>query len=167
MKIDKDYMSLPTWMGTLCSIFTFVIISGYAFQKTDILLNRLDTNLIGATIDNNFDSDFVFDYSRGFNFAVALTAFNSNQEHILDPSYGELRFRAYSWGRDPVTDESFVGEEPVPSHPCSREELGLEGEAQSRFFPTTADSASDVSFYSKKFVCIDDENLKVFGDYNS
>lgn len=49
MKIDKDRMRLPTWVGTFFSLITIFIISWYTFQKTDILFQKLDTNVIGAT----------------------------------------------------------------------------------------------------------------------
>ena len=131
------------------------------------MLNRLDTDIIGSTDDRFFSSDYVFDFKQGLNYAVAFSAYDSNQEIILDPSYGELRFRAYTWGRDPVTDESFVRFDPIPTHPCTREELGLEGKAQSRFFPIIQDSFGEVGFYHKKFICVDKEYLKVYGDFSS
>ena len=132
------------------------------------MLNRLDTDIIGSTDDRFFSSDYVFDFKQGLNYAVAFSAYDSNQEIILDPSYGELRFRAYTWGRDPVTGESFLRHDPIPTHPCTREELGLEGEeAQSRFFPIVQDSLGDLSYYSKKFICVDQESLKVYGDFSS
>ena len=48
------------------------------------------------------------------------------------------------------------------------EELGLEGDIEkSIFMPTHPASLDEVQFYSKKLKCVDKENYKIFGDYNS
>ena len=65
--------------------------------------------------------------------AVGLTAYDSETEYILDKSIGELNFMAYEWGED-ENKELYVRKTILPSHICSKEELGLEGD-NSSFFP--------------------------------
>lgn len=70
-------------------------------------------------------TDVIFDASKGLNVAIAFTAFDNEQENILDPSYGELVFREYKWG---ATDdgEYFISYDKIETHTCTRDELGLE-----------------------------------------
>jgi len=86
-------------------------------------------------------------------------------ENILDPMIGELRFRSYEWGYDDQGDifEKFTN---FPTHVCSREELGLEGDPEKhKFMPTQPRSKSYVDLYQKKFNCIDESELKIHGDF--
>lgn len=41
-----------------------------------------------------------FNHTNGFNFAVAFSAYDDDPEPILDPTYGELKFNHYFWGRN-------------------------------------------------------------------
>ena len=75
----------------------------------------------------------MFDFQKGLNLAVGLTAYDSEREYILDKSIGELNFMAYEWGED-ENGEVFARKTIIPSHVCSKEELGLEGD-NSNFFP--------------------------------
>ena len=68
----------------------------------------------------------------GLNFAVAFSAYDSETEDILDPSYGSLTFNNYAWGVE--ENEYFVSIDEMPSHTCTKEELGIEG-VNSSFFP--------------------------------
>lgn len=61
MKIDSGLMSLPSWMGTCCSIFTFIILSAYTLQKSEVLFYKQDINVVAAQNDFFFDADFIFD----------------------------------------------------------------------------------------------------------
>ena len=115
----------------------------------------------------HFDPDYVFDYSQKFNIAVAFTAYDSNPEPILDPTYGELIFNHFEWG--PKPDGSYTTERRrISQHTCSKEELGLDGDPnKATFLPIYEDSRDEVDFYSKKFQCVNTEDLILFGDYSS
>ena len=99
--------------------------------------------------------------------AVAFTAYDSNPEPILDPTYGELVFNHFMWGPQP--DGSYTTERRrIKKHTCSREELGLDGDPDKAvFLPIYEDSRDEVDFYSKKFECVDKEDLILYGDYSS
>lgn len=97
MKIDRNRMALPTSMGVICSLMSFLIVAGYALLKTNVLITRNDMNVVGATHEVHFDSDFIFNFEQGLNIAVAFTSFDSEREVILDPSYGKIDYIAYTW----------------------------------------------------------------------
>ena len=93
-------------------------------------MNKKDVDIMSSLQKNYFSADYVFDYSQGLNFAFAFTAYDQVAEDILDPSYGEIAFSRYEWGMD-SDGEYFVRIKEIPSHTCTKEELGLEGAANS------------------------------------
>ena len=66
-----------------------------------------------------------------------FTAYDSNPEPILDPSYGSLNFKYTTWGENP--DGTFYDNSiDLDTHYCTKEELGLvesSDGAKSRFYP--------------------------------
>ena len=82
----------------------------------------MDTIL--AVKDNFFSDDDSFSGKQGFNIAVALTAFDNEEEYILDPSIGEVKFRYSEW--DVLNDGTIQSSSTeIESHFCSAEEPGL------------------------------------------
>ena len=79
-------------MGSICSLFLFLVVGSYAYQKTDVWNHKKDVDIMSSIQANYFNSDYVFDYDAGLNYAVAFTAYDSVTEYILDPSYGNLVF---------------------------------------------------------------------------
>ena len=79
---------------------------------------------MSSTQKAHFGHEYVFDFEQGLNFAFAFTAYDSETENILDPSYGRITFNRYAWGiRE--DNEFFVTIEEIPSHTCTEKELGL------------------------------------------
>ena len=68
------------------------MISAYALQKLDILINNRDVDLITMTTFNALTFEDQFDASMGLNFAAALIAYSGKPEPIDDPTVGELVF---------------------------------------------------------------------------
>ena len=113
-------------MGSICSLILFTIVLMYTYLKADTLIKRKDVDILSTIKDTHFLPDYEFNFDKGFNFAVAFTAYDSNQERILDPTIGEIVFNHYEWGPQP--DGSYLSERRrVQHHACTREELGLEG----------------------------------------
>ena len=133
----------------------------------DILLNKKDVDVLTAKKDLYFSADYQFDYKDGFNVAVAFTAYDSNPDWILDSSIGEIYFNHFQWG--PNEDGEYITERKrLNHHNCTREELGLEGKSKNhRFYPLHAASEGVVDFYSSKFICLEEEDLSIYGDYNT
>lgn len=79
--------------------------------------------------------------------AVAIVEFGVS-EWKIDPSFGEVVFRANNWGFVGETGELFYNKDLISSHQCSLEELGLEGNNAS-FFPIHKNNRKDVKKYQK------------------
>ena len=125
MKLDEGTSVVQTKLGACYTLIVIFLVAAYAMQKTEILINRKDIDVLSTVNDSHYNEDFVFKYEDGFNLAVALTAYDSNPEPILDPRIGELVFNHYSWG--PNRDGTFGSQRLriESQHECSREELGL------------------------------------------
>ena len=102
MRLDSKKLTVQTFMGSICSLITIIVVSYYAYLQTAMLFDRKDDLIVSSTQVDFFDSDFTFDASMGLNFAVAFTAYDSETEDILDPSYGSLTFSAYGWGNPDI-----------------------------------------------------------------
>ena len=91
-------------------------------------------------------------------FAFGITAYDSNQEPIDDPTYGNVVARYASWGlgEGPGTTIS----DPIPMKECSDADLGITvgpdgGEnnldrSATRFYPAHASNIGDLTFFRKK-----------------
>ena len=154
-------------MGSMLTLALLAVVIIYALVKADVLVNSKDVNVLSTINDMFFTPDDEFTYENGFNISVGFTAYDSNPEPILDPTIGEVVFNHYRWGPEP--DGSFITERKrIPDHSCSREELGIEEDrSNAMFMPVYKSSTDEVDFYWKKFQCVDKENLKLYGDYNS
>ena len=125
MKLEGGTHVVQSYTGSVCSILLVLITSVYAIQKILVLYEKKDVDVVLTAVDSFYDMNFVFNYSNGFNVAVAFTGYNNEVEMELDPSYGRLIFNNYRWGmHQNGTFYSAVDE--LKHHVCSREELGLE-----------------------------------------
>ena len=139
----------------------------YAYTKLVVLINKQDTNILSVTSDLHFTDNDIFGFEDGLNIAVAFTAFDSEQEWILDPSYGDLIINEYKWGTD-ETGKPFTARNKLSTHSCSREEMGLEGDPKNaKFYPLHESSRTYVNLFSKKFICLSQEDLSIYGDFNT
>ena len=97
MKLDKGILTLPTISGLVATIFLLIIMLSYASIKTKSLITKRNNDVFTTTSMNAFDFNYVFDYTYGLDFAIALARYGSNQD-IFDETIGELSFVAYEWG---------------------------------------------------------------------
>eukprot|EP00354_Favella_ehrenbergii_P012467 CAMPEP_0170453360 /NCGR_PEP_ID=MMETSP0123-20130129/1963_1 /TAXON_ID=182087 /ORGANISM="Favella ehrenbergii, Strain Fehren 1" /LENGTH=142 /DNA_ID=CAMNT_0010715697 /DNA_START=180 /DNA_END=608 /DNA_ORIENTATION=- len=133
----------------------------------DVLLEKKDIDIVSTINELHYGDDFVFSYDNGFNIALAFTAYDSEREQILDPSYGELVFNSYEWGPNP-DGSYFTRRERLEAHICTREELGIdENREGARFMPLHEQGANLIELYQKKLLCLDKRDLFIYGDYNS
>ena len=98
MQLEDGKTYVQTFMGSICSLILFLVVGSYAYQKTDVWISKKDVDIMSSIQTNYFTSDYVFDYDKGLNYAVAFTAYDSETKYILDPSYGNLVFVKYVWG---------------------------------------------------------------------
>ena len=158
---------MNTTLGSICSIALFIIAAGYAYQKMDVWLHKKEVNVMAATQKNYFTDDFEFTYEMGMNFALAFTAYDEETEYILDPSYGNIVFIREAWG-EKENGEYYWTFDEIPSHTCTKEELGFgDNSNKSRFMPIPDDQVGLVKKYQKKFKCLSPEYLKISGNANS
>ena len=62
MKIDKQKSVLQSTMGSLCSLLVLVVVSAYAYQKTDVWMQKKDVDILESTVDDFYDMDYIFDF---------------------------------------------------------------------------------------------------------
>ena len=55
----------------------------------------------------------------------------------------------------------------LQTHPCTRRELGLEGVEEDTFYEVRESSASYLEKFWKKFICIDSDDMYIYGDFDS
>lgn len=147
MNLDGGEPDIKSFMGSLLSILLFAIVLLYAFQKTEILIHKENIDILTTINENALTSEDQFTYRNGFNVAVAFTAYDSETEWALDPTYGELVFKHNTWGEN---DDGtfFSNRETKQSHICSQEELGLtEDKTNAKFFPIEEQSLNAISLY--------------------
>ena len=153
MKMSEDEDQVQTLMGSLCSLLMLLVVGSYAYLKVGVWQNNQDITILRSKQDSYFTPDFIFDQEMGLNFAVAFTAYDNVQENILDEEYARIVFNSYQWGPD--EEGNFKTEiKEIPSHTCTKEELGIEGDA-SNFMPISPANLAEVTKYQKKFRCID------------
>lgn len=167
MKLESDSDSIKTVVGSLCSIVLLMVTIFYAYLKFDVLMEKKDVNVLSTVKDLYFDDTDQFHYSNGLNIAVAFTAYDSVQEPILDPTFGELVLNHFSWGND-AEGKPFTVREPLQQHACSRNELNVSEDPEDpKFFQPHKSIRGFVDFYWQKFRCMDSSDLTIYGDFNS
>lgn len=167
MNLDKGKKAVDSSSGACCSLVLIFVILLYTYQKAGVLFNRKDFNVMQTVRDQAFTSDYVFSYEKGFNFAFAFTSFDNEKEWLLDPTYGEMVVKHSGWGVN--SDKSvFSNVSSVETHLCSKEELGLGSDkSKSAFMPIEPASQNYVEIYQKKMVCLNKEDLSIFGSTDS
>ena len=129
MSISKGVQQLPSRIGVLLTLFISTVLIAYTVFKTNIMIEKNGNDMHSTIQEYHYGPDYVMDSSKYFNFAVALTGFDNEQESVLDPSIAELKFIANEWNiyEDGESGFDHSAKTPIESHPCSREELGLTG----------------------------------------
>ena len=134
MKLEEGITSVPSKMGTFCSLLLMMTVLTFTYYKVDVLLGRKDVDVLSAVAENYFDSSDSFSGKQGLNVAVSLfNAQNSQFTVELDPSYGRIRFQILEWGTT-KSGKQFRSNKEIDSHICSLEELGLTG-TDPKFMP--------------------------------
>ena len=80
---------------------------------------------------------------------------------MLPPEIGRLQFIRNQWSS---TDFSYV---EIESHTCTPKELGLEESNDGKYMKPTKASYNFVKLYQKKFLCINEEDRFVRGNFQS
>lgn len=164
MKLDEHRQEYLSCMGATLSILFLIILTTFCYSKGLAWSERQDVNVMGAVIENAFDYSDQFSASEGLFISAALTEYDSNEEVIEDPKYGELVIKHYGWGD---SEEIGSADKLLNYHWCSDEELGLRRSDKTQIFPVFESSLAEVLTYRKKFKCVDPDELVIWGDFNS
>ena len=100
MKLDKNKNSVQTCMGSLLTMLVYLVVGAYAYQKIDVWINKKDVEIMSSILMSRFSEEEKFSFNDGFNVALALASYGSDDNPGLDKSIGEIVFRAYEWGQD-------------------------------------------------------------------
>ena len=138
----------------------------FLYAKAITLITRSDVDVFMAVREDALDYNFKFNAKDdGFFVAAALTEYNSNTTVTEEARYGELIIRHYGWG---YSDDAIGAEgKAIEYHFCTDEELGLVEGPDTIVFPRQETMISEVISYKNKFKCINNEDLVIWGDYNS
>ena len=170
MPIDNGSSSLKTPCGTIFGILTVLIVLAFTAQKIIVLQTKSDINIITTDLVDNYDSEYEFGGKNGVNLAAALIDWPF-KEWDFDDTYGKIRFYNVSWGFDDTTGENWFTEIELPTHRCTKEELGLDdsaGEDKAAFYPTSIKFKRDLQEYWNNFICLDNpEDIALRGDLSS
>lgn len=151
MKLEEGKAALPSTTGTFFSFIIMSLLVLYSAQKIEIFINRKDVNIVYSVRDSYYTDTDTFSGTEGFNIAVAFTGFDSVKENILKREYAQIKF---NYDVVIVTEQGLDYEViEMPSHPCTDEELGLQG-ANSEFMPIQQQNLEYVQLYRRKFLCV-------------
>ena len=73
-------------------------------------------------------------------------------------------YEYYAWGN---ADEFALDGGRIPSHPCSREEIGLDRGPSTKMFPIKPSSINEVTKYLPNFICMDEGHPVLWGNYDT
>lgn len=124
-------------MGLTCTLLMFVIMVAYTAYKIDIKLVKKSVDILQAVQENHFDDREVFGADQGLNIAVGVVnPLSPRKTSRIDPKYGRIRFLKLQWLLDNDAEEYSMKVQLLQSHPCSADELGLNGHGESsQFYP--------------------------------
>ena len=135
LNLDQGKDTLPSKMGTFCSILLLMILITYTGYKVNILEAKKSVDILQAVSRDHFDDEYVFGAEQGFNIAIAVfSSVDTLANTQIDPRYGKIFARAidFQFIKDGVFGVNSYTE--LKPHQCSMEELGLVG-TDHKFFP--------------------------------
>ena len=140
----------------------------YASYKFIDLLELNDYKLQEAVQENFFLPNVTLSQNDGFQVAAAITSYDGSSEIIEDPSIGTIKMYIKGWGVQDETEGSLFFNE-IKTKLCTSKELNdvAGSNTNSKFFKTDPESEGDLGTYGPKMRCIDDDNLDVFGNYDT
>lgn len=168
MNLDKDSTELTSWLGSFFTFLIFAVISAYIYYKVGVLLNKQDIDILETSNFLALTDDDQINFDKGLNIAVALITDDSDKEELFnDPTIGEIVFNHYKWGKTP-DGKHISGRYRIESHPCTREELGLDGDGtNAKFLPINANFRNAVDAQHKKLLCLNREDLMMYGNFQT
>ena len=164
MKLDGAKVDQKSYMGAVLTILLYLTTLLFTYTKFKTLHEKNDVDIMSALIEGAIDHTEKFTSENGFFVAAALTEYDSNTEIIEEEKYGELIIEHFGWGYEEGIGS---GSNQIENHYCTDEELGLTQGPETIIYPIYDSSVGEVMTYRKKFKCINNDDLVIWGDYNS
>ena len=164
MKLDGSELLKQSYMGSCLTIFMGLLTVLFTYTKIVTLVEKNDVDIMSALLENHIDYNVDFTTENGLFVAAALTVYDSNTEIVEEERFGELIIEHYGWG---YGEGIGSGSKQLDYHWCSDEELGMAQGPNTVIYPILESSMAEVTTYRKKFKCINNEDLHIWGDYNS
>ena len=128
--ISSEKQTINSGLGAICSVLIFVVVSLFTYQKAEILMYNKEMRLVEIKEKNHFDGSEVFTAQDGLALAFGLNA-------VIDPTYFTIIAESNYWGFDEQGEPTW-SLEPIKTHRCSLEELGLTPDKSlSKFYKAT------------------------------
>ena len=87
---------MGTGKGCSLTVFLFIMLIFYGSMQSVKLFTFDETDIMVSTRDSYFDASET--YSENLFYAFGITAYDSNDQPIEDPTYGVLKPYYKSWG---------------------------------------------------------------------
>ena len=151
-------------MGSCLTFILALTTILFTYTKVVTLVDKNDVDIMSALLEGKIDYETKFTTQDGFFVAAALTEYDSNPEVIEEERFGELIIEHYGWG---YGEGIASGSLDIEYHFCTDEELGLKQGPDTIVYPIIESSHAELLVYRKKFKCINNKDLVIWGDYNS
>ena len=151
-------------MGAFLTVLILVTTGIFLYSKAMVLYHESDVTIYMSYLEGALTHEEIFSYEDGLFVAAGITEYDSNREIIEEERYGELIIEHYGWGYNDTIGSASI---ELDFHYCTDEELGYSSGPKTRIFPVFEDQQFEVDTYRKKFKCVDEKDLVVWGDYNS
>ena len=153
---------MGTCIGAMLTISLAILSIVFAGQKFILVAEQSNAFITTAELQNFYSSEDAFGAEQGLNIAVALWGYGAAFTNgSLDPTYAKIKAVSYGW----TPEAEYFNE--LKTHPCSQEELGLTGNSNSQFMPTNVEEVGVVTYSKENFICVDKQELKIYGDTSS
>ena len=142
--ISSEKQTINSGLGAFCSVLIFVVVSLFTYQKAEILIYNKEMRLVEINMKNHFDGSEVFTAQDGLALAFGL-------DGLVDPTYFTVTAHANHWGFDEQGEPTWR-HEPIKTHQCSQEELGLTPDKSlSKFYKTDPRRIIELQAYAEYY----------------
>ena len=158
-RVDREGgRTVSTVFGVIFSLVLLAVLGVYTVYKFTVLVAQSDVQYVLTEVKKFYSDEETFKGGKD-KFNVAFGVANE-----LDETYGT--FIVYTYEEKYVDGELFEETIEIDYHPCTDEELGLEGDNAS-FFPNVEESFLEADWTSN-LMCFDKpEEIEIRGDNNS
>ena len=115
--ISSEKQQINSGLGAFCTVLILIVVSLFTYQKAEILISNKEMRLVEFTMKNYYDGSEFFTEQDGLAIAFATP-------DVIDPTYYTVQAGYMHWGYS-ETEGFYSSVEPIQTHQCSLEELGI------------------------------------------